>query len=121
MAKRITQFSKLTKEKRAYIKDLIEDRDISIVEVNSKKGVILDLDGEEYLVMLDYMNSNNSPKTYSKDDDDDEDDDDDDDIDEVELEGEDVDAENDEDEDEVKDDDVDDVDDDDDDELDENI
>jgi|TARA_B110001469_G_C9278032_1_gene154229 hypothetical protein len=53
MAKRITSYSKLSKDKKEYINSLLNATELKIIEVNFKKGIIIDLEGEEFFVVLD--------------------------------------------------------------------
>ena len=53
MDKRITRYSKLTKDKKEYINSLLEASELKIIEVNFKKGVIVDLEGDEFFIVLD--------------------------------------------------------------------
>jgi len=53
MAKRITTYSKLSKEKKEFIDSLLANSELKMIEVNAKKGVIADLEGDEFFVVLD--------------------------------------------------------------------
>ena len=55
MAKKITHFSKLSKDQKDSVNELMETSDIKFVDVNSKKGIITQFDGNEYLVILDNL------------------------------------------------------------------
>jgi len=53
MAKRITNYSKLSKDKKEYINSLLDASELKIIEVNFKKGVIVELEEDEFFVVLD--------------------------------------------------------------------
>jgi hypothetical protein len=53
MAKRITNYSKLSRDKKEYINSLLVTTELKIIEVNFKKGVIIDLEDDEFFVVLD--------------------------------------------------------------------
>ncbi len=80
MAKRITNYSKLSKERKEEINTLLKASELRIIEVNSKKGVIIGLDEEEMFVVLDtwsgFDKRSISDEENEEDDDDDDDDDD---------------------------------------------
>lgn len=53
MAKRFTNYSKLSKDKKEYINSLLDASELKIIEVNFKKGVIVELEEDEFFVVLD--------------------------------------------------------------------
>ena len=53
MAKRVTTYSKLSKERKEFIDSLLENSELKMIEVNAKKGVIVDLEGDDIFVVLD--------------------------------------------------------------------
>ena len=87
MAKKITLLSKLSRDRKEYVTDLLKDTDIKTIEVNSKKGIIVkfDEDEDEYFIILDNL-SKHSDDDEDDDEDDFDDEDDDADMNENELE-----------------------------------
>jgi hypothetical protein len=53
MAKKITNYSKLSKDNKAYVNSLLERSALKIIEVNLNKGVIIELEKEVFFVVLD--------------------------------------------------------------------
>jgi hypothetical protein len=86
MAKRVTTYSKLSKEKKEFIDSLLDDSELKMIEVNAKKGVIVDLEGNEVFVVLDTWTGFDKREEEKRDEEDDYDEEDEDDLEENLLE-----------------------------------
>jgi len=79
MAKRIKLFSTLPLSKKNHISNMIENGELQFISVNSsvdsKKGVIVTLDDDEYLIIMDTIRKIKH-KEFDNDDEEDESDDD---------------------------------------------
>jgi hypothetical protein len=69
MAKKFTSYSKLSKDRKEQINELLETGDVKLIDVNDKRGLITYFDDEEYLVVLDHLS-----REYTVEDDDDDED-----------------------------------------------
>ena len=72
MAKRITHYSKLTREKRDYLNSMLDDKELKILDINLKKGVIVNIDQEECFVVLDTWQGFDNKKDEDEDEDEEE-------------------------------------------------
>ncbi|MGB0881796.1 MAG: hypothetical protein ACPGSO_02505 [Vicingaceae bacterium] len=62
MAKKITYYSRLSKERKALVSSLLEDSELKIIEVNLKKGVIIEIEEDECFIILDTWEGIDSKK-----------------------------------------------------------
>jgi len=70
MTKKITLLSKLSRYRKEYVCELLKDPEVKTIEVNAKKGIIVNFDENEYFIVLD--NLENDPSDYHSEEEDEE-------------------------------------------------
>ena len=63
MAKKIKSYSKLDNNEKKHINTLITNRELKVIDINSeKKGVLMNIEEDEFLIILDHLNKIDSTK-----------------------------------------------------------
>jgi len=57
MAKKIKYYSKLDNDEKKHINTLITNGELKVIDINSeKKGVLMNIEEDEFLIILDHLN-----------------------------------------------------------------
>ncbi|MBT3684246.1 MAG: hypothetical protein HOG40_01020 [Cryomorphaceae bacterium] len=57
MAKKIKYYSKLDNNEKKHINTLITNGELKVIDINSeKKGVLMNIEEDEFLIILDHLN-----------------------------------------------------------------
>jgi len=57
MAKKIKSYSKLDNNEKKHINTLITNGELKVIDINSeKKGVLMNIEEDEFLIILDHLN-----------------------------------------------------------------
>ena len=57
MAKKIKYYSKLDNTEKKHINTLITNGELKVIDINSeKKGVLMNIEEDEFLIILDHLN-----------------------------------------------------------------
>lgn len=63
MAKKIKYYSKLDNNEKKHINTLITNGELKVIDINSeKKGVLMNIEEDEFLIILDHLNKIDSTK-----------------------------------------------------------
>ena len=63
MAKKIKSYSKLDNNEKKHINTLITNGELKVIDINSeKKGVLMNIEEDEFLIILDHLNKIDSTK-----------------------------------------------------------
>ena len=63
MAKKIKSYSKLDNNEKRHINTLITNGELKVIDINSeKKGVLMNIEEDEFLIILDHLNKIDSTK-----------------------------------------------------------
>tara|TARA_B110000261_G_scaffold32310_1_gene37137 strand:+ start:765 stop:1052 length:288 start_codon:yes stop_codon:yes gene_type:complete len=63
MAKKIKTYSKMDNNEKKHINTLITNGELKVIDINSeKKGVLMNIEEDEFLIILDHLNKIDSTK-----------------------------------------------------------
>ena len=63
MAKKIKTYSKMDNNEKKHINTLITNGELKVIDINSeKKGVFMNIEEDEFLIILDHLNKIDSTK-----------------------------------------------------------
>ena len=63
MAKKIKSYSKLDNNEKKHINTLITNGELKVIDINfEKKGVFMNIEEDEFLIILDHLNKIDSTK-----------------------------------------------------------